>query len=224
MLRRPNGGAHYRRRPVADPQGYLRELLALLGTSDPLEVLAATPAAIQQRTTLLAGEALGRRPAAGEWSVTELVGHLWDAEIAYAFRARLILTRDRARLIGYDQEAWARLARPPFAELVVAFTALRTANLVLIRGTPVTWVGPTGHPRGARADQLSLCHRDHRRPRPGPPAAARPDDHRAAALTIVYIPLHSSVGVPGFEPGAFGSQSRRANQAAPYPVALPAVS
>jgi hypothetical protein len=137
---------------------------------------------------------------------------------------RLILTRDRARLIGYDQEAWARLARPPFAELVVAFTALRTANLVLIRGTPVTWVGPTGHPRGARADQLSLCHRDHRRPRPGPPAAARPDDHRAAALTIVYIPLHSSVGVPGFEPGAFGSQSRRANQAAPYPVALPAVS
>jgi hypothetical protein len=92
-------------------------------------VLAAIPAAIQQRTTLLAGEALGRRPAAGEWSVTELVGHLWDAEIAYAFRARLIVTRDRARLIGYDQEAWARLARPPFAELVVAFTALRTANL-----------------------------------------------------------------------------------------------
>ena len=31
--------------PVADPQGYQRELLALLGTSDPLEVLAATPAA-----------------------------------------------------------------------------------------------------------------------------------------------------------------------------------
>ena len=67
--------------PVADPQGYQRELLALLGTSDPLEVLAATPAAIQQRTTPLAGEVLGRRPAAGEWSVAELVGHLWDAEV-----------------------------------------------------------------------------------------------------------------------------------------------
>jgi hypothetical protein len=70
--------------PVTDPQGYQQELLALLGTSDPLEVLAATPAAIQQRTTPLAGEALGRRPAAEEWSVAELVGHLWDAEIAYA--------------------------------------------------------------------------------------------------------------------------------------------
>jgi hypothetical protein len=122
--------------PVADPQGYQRELLALLGTSDPVEVLVATPSMIQQRTMPLAGDVLDRPPAAGEWSVTELVGHLWDAEIAYAFRARIILTRDRAPLIGYDQEAWARLARPPLAELLAAFTALRTANLALIRGTP----------------------------------------------------------------------------------------
>jgi DinB family protein len=122
--------------PVADPQGYQRELLALLGTSDPVEVLAATPATIQQRTRPLAAEVLDRRPAAGEWSVAELLGHLWDAEIAYAFRARIILTRERAPLIGYDQEAWARLARPPVGELLAAFSALRNANLVLIRGTP----------------------------------------------------------------------------------------
>jgi DinB family protein len=125
--------------PVADPQGYQRELLALLGTSDPLEVLAATPATIQQRTGPLAAEVLDRPPAAGEWSVAQLVGHLWDAEIAYGFRVRMILTRDRAPLIGYDQEAWARLARPPVGELLAAFVALRTANLGLIRGTPVAW-------------------------------------------------------------------------------------
>jgi hypothetical protein len=124
--------------PVADPQGYQRELLALLGTSDPLEVLAATPATIEQWTMPLTAEVLDQRPAPGEWSVAELVGHLWDAEIAYGFRARIILTRDRAPLIGYDQEAWARLARPPLAELLAAFVALRTANLVLIRGTPVS--------------------------------------------------------------------------------------
>jgi hypothetical protein len=51
----------------------------------------------------------------------------------------MILTRDRAPLIGYDQEAWATLTRPPVAELLAAFMALRTANLVLIRGTPVAW-------------------------------------------------------------------------------------
>jgi hypothetical protein len=99
--------------PVADPQGYQRELLALLGTNDPVEVLAATPATIRQQTRPLAAEVLDRRPAAREWSVAELLGHLWDAEIAHAFRARLILTRDHPQLIGYDQEAWARLVRPP---------------------------------------------------------------------------------------------------------------
>jgi hypothetical protein len=121
--------------PVADPQGYQRELLALLGTNDPVEVLAATPSTLRQQTRPLAAEVLDRRPAAREWSVAELLGHLWDAEIAYAFRARIILTRDHPQLIGYDQEAWARLARPPIGELLAAFTALRTANLALIRGT-----------------------------------------------------------------------------------------
>ena len=39
-------------------------------------------------------------------------------------------------MIGYDQDAWATLTRPPFRELLAAFTALRTANLALARGTP----------------------------------------------------------------------------------------
>jgi DinB superfamily len=76
------------------------------------------------------------RPQPGEWSVTELLGHLWDAEIANAFRARAILAQEEPRLIGYDQDAWATLARPGFAALLDAFTALRGANLVLVRQTP----------------------------------------------------------------------------------------
>ena len=113
-----------------------------------------------------------RRPEPGEWSVAELLGHLWDAELAYAFRARAILTQDGPQLPAYDQDAWATLARPPFAELLAGFAALRSANLALIRDTPVAlWEraglheerGPTsfrvatdeiaGH---ARAHQLQL--------------------------------------------------------------------
>jgi hypothetical protein len=122
--------------PVGDPQGYQRELLALLGTSDPLEVMDATPASFRERTAGLDAEAVGRRPAPEEWSVAELLGHLWDAEIAYAFRGRAILAQDRPALIGYDQDAWAALAKPPFGELLAAYAALRTANLALARGTP----------------------------------------------------------------------------------------
>ena len=122
--------------PVADPQGYQRELLALLDGQDPVVVLAATPLTFREQTSGLSEELLGRRPAPREWSVAELLGHLWDSEIALSFRSRLILAQDTPQLIGYDQDAWATLARPPFAELLDAFTALRTANLALVRGTP----------------------------------------------------------------------------------------
>ena len=36
--------------PVGDPQGYQRELLALLGTDKPVEVLSGTPRAWRDRS------------------------------------------------------------------------------------------------------------------------------------------------------------------------------
>jgi DinB superfamily len=122
--------------PVTDPHEYQRELLGLLGGQDPTVVLAATPPAVWMQTRDLSEELLARRPAPREWSVAEVLGHLWDSEIAYSFRARAILAQESPRLIGYDQDAWATLTRPAFAELLDAFAALRTANLALIRGTP----------------------------------------------------------------------------------------
>jgi hypothetical protein len=122
--------------PVGDPQGYQRELLALLGGQDPKEVMTATLTTLGEEAGSLSEDRLGKRPEPNEWSVAELLGHLWDAEITYSFRARAILAQDTPRLIGYDQDAWANLARPAFGELLAAFTALRAANLGLIDGTP----------------------------------------------------------------------------------------
>jgi hypothetical protein len=124
--------------PVADPQGYQSELLALLGGQDPVAALAATPRAVREQVVGLPEELLDRRPAPKEWSASEVLGHLWDSEIAYSFRARAILAQDAPRLIGYDQDAWATLPRPGFGELLDAFATLRTANLVLLRRTPET--------------------------------------------------------------------------------------
>jgi hypothetical protein len=122
--------------PVQDPQGYQKELLALLGGADPVDVLAATPRAVRDAAKGVSGDLLSQRPEPKEWSAAEVLGHLWDSEIAYSFRARAILAQDQPRLIGYDQDAWAALARPPFHEMLDAFAALRAATLVLIRQTP----------------------------------------------------------------------------------------
>jgi hypothetical protein len=122
--------------PTADPLGYQREVLGLLGGRDPLAVLAETPGEFRERTAGLQAELLGRRPESREWSVEELLGHLWDAELAWSFRARAILAQDGPVLVAFDQNAWATLTRPSFADLLDAFAALRGANLALVRGTP----------------------------------------------------------------------------------------
>jgi len=122
--------------PVEDPAEYQRELVALLGGRDPVDVLGATVAALHQLTDGVAADVLDRRPEPREWSVAEVLGHIWDAEVAMSWRARLILAADTPPLHGYDQEAFAKLARPGFGELLAAFAAMRGPNLVMLRAVP----------------------------------------------------------------------------------------
>jgi hypothetical protein len=122
--------------PVAEPEAYTQALLDLLGGRDPIEILAETPTTIAHATAALDSAALARRPDPHEWSVEELVGHLFHGEVVYAFRWRLTLRQPGTNYPGYDQDAWTDLPRPPFGELVEAFTALRRANVHLIQETP----------------------------------------------------------------------------------------
>jgi hypothetical protein len=122
---------------LAAGRAYQDRLLSLLGQDDPAEVAQATPSAVQS-VVREAGSDLQRRPAPGEWSVLELVGHLVDAEIVVSGRYRWAISQDQPPLLGYDQDLWvARLrhneARPE--ELLAVFSALRTANLRLWRGS-----------------------------------------------------------------------------------------
>src|SRR2546423_15251141 len=101
---------------LAAGRAYQERLLSLLGQDDPAEVAQATPSALQSLVRE-AGSDLQRRPAPGEWSVLELLGHLLDAEIVVSGRYRWTISQDEPPLLGYDQDLWvARLrhneARP----------------------------------------------------------------------------------------------------------------
>ena len=118
---------------LAAGRAYQERLLSLLGQDDPAEVAQATPSAVQSLVTE-AGSDLQRRPAPGEWSVLELVGHLVDAEIVVSGRYRWTISQDEPPLLGYDQDLWVaglrhNEARPE--ELLAVFSALRAANLRL---------------------------------------------------------------------------------------------
>ena len=119
--------------PVSQASEYQQMLLALLGSDDPADV--ARQALTQWRALVTeAGADLGKRPADGEWSVIELLGHAADAELVVGGRLRWIASQDQPPLLGYDQDEWvSRLdhAHGDPAQLLDQFEALRRANLAL---------------------------------------------------------------------------------------------
>ena len=91
--------------PINEPDAYRRSLLAALGDDDPATVQAATPAALRSLVAD-AGDRLRVRPAPGEWSALECIGHIVDGELVSSARYRWIVAQDEPDLVGYDQDRW----------------------------------------------------------------------------------------------------------------------
>jgi hypothetical protein len=119
--------------PVNTPDAYRASLLAALGDDDPAVVQARTVDALRGLVAD-AGDDLRQRPASGEWSVLECIGHIADGELVVAARERWILAEDVPDIVGYDQALWVdRLEhnRDDPAILIELFAALRRSNLDL---------------------------------------------------------------------------------------------
>ena len=99
-------------------------------------LLAATVATLRAEVRGLGLESRWR-PAPGEWSVNECVGHLFEAdERGFAGRIRTILEADRPVLVVWDPPVVAESRRDHEAdplELVEAFAARRSSGIALVR-------------------------------------------------------------------------------------------
>jgi len=122
--------------PVEDPQGYQQALLDLLGDQDALDVLASTPEKIEDLCADLDLGILQKQPEPGEWSAEEVLAHLLDAEVVYAFRNRAMLAQPGTHFPAYDQDRWIGLPHPSFPEMLAAFSTLRRLNVWLAEETP----------------------------------------------------------------------------------------
>jgi hypothetical protein len=123
----------------------------------PLEaILSATSHEIANKLQMIGPDRTNEPPAPGKWSAAEIVCHLADCEIAFAFRLRQTLAEDHHVLQPFDQEKWAAPYKGiPAKEALAAFTALCTWNLLLIKKTlPTSANKPVAHPeRGAMSFQ-----------------------------------------------------------------------
>ena len=121
---------------AAAAPAYVRALLDLLGDRDPLAVAAELVPWIERRTSGLDDALLQRPEAPGKWSAIEVLQHLADSELVYAWRTRLLLTEDDPAIQGFDQDAWAgtlRYAEMPLDVTLAQLRGLRAANLRLWR-------------------------------------------------------------------------------------------
>lgn len=118
-----------------EAQAYIAAILELLGDRDPLDVLRRTPVEIRRAVDGRTVDDLRRLEKPGKWSVVEVIQHLADSDLVWAYRMRLVLAEDRPRLTGYDQDLWAsglRYREVDPDDALEDFEALRKLNVRLL--------------------------------------------------------------------------------------------
>jgi uncharacterized damage-inducible protein DinB len=118
-------------------EAYIERIRGYSRGKDPMAVLRATPRTLAKRTSGLSRRALTRPPAPGKWSIGQILAHLSEIELLFGYRIRVILEQDRPRLLGMDQNVWARNSRyerlDP-GQSLETYRALRRANVELLAG------------------------------------------------------------------------------------------
>ena len=115
---------------------YTEAVLGLIGDRDPLTILEGTSAELARLMAGLSAADLARPETQGKWSMLQVMRHLADSEIVWAYRIRRILSEDRPQIHGYDQDAWAdrlHYDRAELRETLDEIRALRAGNLRLVR-------------------------------------------------------------------------------------------
>lgn len=116
---------------------------SFLGNRDPLEVIAGTAARLDSLSNKLGPKGLEESTAPGKWSVRQILCHLADCEVVFAYRLRQALSQDHHVIQPFDQDKWAE----PYAgydahAALGVFSSLRQWNLTLLKSA-----GTKAHPK-----------------------------------------------------------------------------
>ena len=119
-----------------------------------IEQYARGPERIRQALAGVPTAALSWRPEAGKWSVHEVVVHCADSETNAALRIRYLIAEKEPLIVGYDQDAWARVfdypAQPLEDSLAAASVARGRTVPLLRRLTDADWKKEGRHTESGR--------------------------------------------------------------------------
>src|SRR5215469_3947797 len=101
------------------------------------EILNATANTISLLLAEIGAARAQQPPALGKWSPAEIVAHLADCELVFAFRLRQTLAEDSPTIQPFDQEKWAaQYSGISAGQALGVFSAMRGWNLQLLGGLP----------------------------------------------------------------------------------------
>lgn len=120
---------------MSEETALARPYVHLLEGRDPMEVLRATPARLNKVLSGMTAEQIEFKPAPHKWSVREILCHLADCEVAWAWRLRLIYGSENPTLQPFEQDAWAQAYAGPGYTTETAramWSSARRWNLALL--------------------------------------------------------------------------------------------
>jgi hypothetical protein len=101
-----------------------------------VEAAEASPKNVAMATSGLPDKVLRYKPSADKWCILEVLGHLADIEIVYAYRIRQMLADQNPVIAPMDQNAWAHklgYMQSNAPELIAAYGLNRHGNIQLLR-------------------------------------------------------------------------------------------
>jgi len=119
-----------------------------------IEQYARGPERIREALARVPERAFAWRPGAGKWSVHEVVVHCADSETNAALRIRTLIAEKEPLIVGYDQDAWARVfdyQAQPLEDSLAATSAARGRTVPLLRRlTDADWRKEGRHTESGR--------------------------------------------------------------------------
>ena len=101
-----------------------------------LDAAENSPRQIAAAVSGLTEKTLRYKPAPDKWCILEILGHLADMEVLYAYRIRQMLADKDPVIAPIDQDAWAKnlgYLESSSPELVALYGLNRHANVRLLR-------------------------------------------------------------------------------------------
>ena len=85
---------------------YMKRIAGYVAGKDHVNVLQATSGKLAGLVKKATAKKLTQRPAPDKWSIAEILAHLAESEIVFAYRLRLVLGANGKEIQAIDQNAW----------------------------------------------------------------------------------------------------------------------